>query len=100
MAYRRGVDAGIRQGIRKFDVGNGSSERCLVGQLFVVVLFQRTKGIPQRTKMICGHCAHSGVCAMPKEGQGRRNHLYVRMSAPAAEKPTWAPGEVVGIGDS
>ena len=82
MAYRRGVDAGIRQGIRKFEVRNGSSERFIVGQFFVVALFQGTKGIPQRTEMTCGHCAHSGVCAMAKEGQGRRKYLYVRTSAP------------------
>jgi hypothetical protein len=71
MAYQQGVDAGIRQRIWKFEVGNGSSERCLVGQFFVIALFQRTKGIPQRTKMTCGHCANSGVCAMAKEGKGR-----------------------------
>ena len=86
MAYRRGVDAGIRQGIRKFEVGNGSSERYLVGQFLVVASFQRTKGIPQRTKMMYGHRAHSGVCAMAKEGQGRRKHLYVRTSAPNSSR--------------
>jgi hypothetical protein len=86
MAYQRGVDAGIRQGIRKLEVGNVSSERYLVRQFFVVALFQRTKGIPQRTKMTCGHRAHSGVCAMAKEGQGRRKDLYVRTSAPNSSR--------------
>ena len=68
MAYPRGVDAGIRQGIRKFEVGNGSSERFVVGQFFIVASFQGTKGIPQHTEMTRGHRAHSGVCTMAKEG--------------------------------
>src|SRR5882672_12057809 len=100
MAYRRGVDAGIRQGIRKFEVGNGSSERYLVGQFLVVASFQRTKGIPQRTKMTCGHWTHSSVCTMAKEGQDRRGHLYVRTSAPNSSREVdMAPEEVVNIGD-
>jgi len=44
------------------------------------------RAIPQRTKMTCGHRAHSGVCAMEKEGQGRRKHLYVRTSAPNSSR--------------
>ena len=66
-------------------LGIGRVRGVFSGQFFIVALFQRTKGIPQRTKMTCSHRTHSGVCDA-KRGEGESKAL-VRSDECSKQQP-------------